>query len=296
MIRSVHTLKSGRALGVAEFGDPASDRVVVFAHAAPGSAEFDPAPVATAAAGVRVIAVERPGYGESELLTDLDAAGAGAAASVDQAAADIAEYLAAIGVAAVSAAGWSAGGRVALALSANYPGLVDRVAVIATPAPEEAVPWVGAENNAMIEPLRQLPVAEAVTSLAATFERFVGARPEPDALMGFVGATDVDAAVLDEPGVRDRLRRMLERSAAQGTTGMAADIVGYTVLDWGFDVAAVASPTLLLYGAADAVVTSAHAEWYAAALPDARIEIVPERGHLVVVPAWERALAFLADG
>lgn len=290
-----YVLKSGRRLGVVEYGAPDSDRVVVFCHPAPGSALFDPDPVATADAGVRVIAIDRPGYGESALLGAADPDGEGAPASVEQAAADIAEYLAFAEVASVGAIGWSAGGRVALALAANYPGLVSRAVAIATPAPDEQVPWVGEDNRAMLEPLRELPVAEAVTSLAGTFERYVGLAPAPEVLMGFVGVTEVDESVLEIAGVRERLLAMLERSTEQGTTGMAADIVGYSILDWGFDPALITAPVLLLAGAGDELVGEEHSAWYASVVPGSVVEVVPDAGHLVVVPAWRIALDFLAE-
>ncbi|MBF4463190.1 MULTISPECIES: alpha/beta fold hydrolase [unclassified Rathayibacter] len=293
MASTVHLLKSGRSLGVSWSGPERAERVVVLCHPAPGSADLDPDPAATARHGVRILSFDRPGYGASSLLTGVDPAGAGAGANPEQAAADIAEYLATAGVASVGAAGWSAGGRVALALSANYPGLVDRVAVIATPAPDEEVPWVGEDNRAMLERLRAEPLDAAVRSLSLILEGAFGPAPDAATMLGMLGASEVDAPVLDAPGVRERLERMLQRAAAQGTVGMAADIVGYMLQGWGFAVEGVASPTLLLYGAEDAVVGCVHGEWYAARLPDSRLEVVPGRGHLLAVSEWDRVLSFL---
>jgi pimeloyl-ACP methyl ester carboxylesterase len=293
MPSTVHVLKSGRPLGVSWSGLEGAERVVVLAHPAPGSSDFDPDPEATARHGVRLLSFDRPGYGASSLLTDLDPAGAGVGASPEQAAADIAEYLATVGIASVSAAGWSAGGRVALALAANYPGLVERVAVIGTPAPDDAVPWVGDENRAELARLADLPLDEAVRSLTRTLEGAFGQTPAPDALLGMLGSGDADTAVLETPGVRERLSRMLERAVAQGALGMAADLIGYGVQEWGFAVESAEPPALLLYGAEDAVAGRRHAEWYAARLPDSRLEVVPGRGHLLAIPEWDRVLGFL---
>ncbi|QHF25547.1 alpha/beta fold hydrolase [Rathayibacter sp. VKM Ac-2804] len=296
MSSTVHTLKSGRALGVTWSGPEDAEHVVVLAHPAPGAAGLDPDPATTARHGVRLLSFDRPGYGASALLTDLDPAGAGAGASPEQAAADIAEYLATVGIASVSAAGWSAGGLVALALSANYPGLVERVAVLGTPAPDDAVPWVGEQNRAMLEQLRELPLDEAVRSLAAALDTAFGPSPSPESLLGVLGGDAADADVLEAPGVRERILAMLERAVAQGNLGQAADIVGYTLQEWGFAVETVDAPALLLYGADDAAVGRLHGEWYAARLPDSRLEVVPGRGHLLAVSEWERVLAFLLPG
>ena len=69
---------------------------------------------------------------------------------------------------------------------------------------------------------------------------------------------------------------------------MAADIVSYTVADWGFDPASIGAPTTCLYGAADLLVPPAHGEWWAARIPAAELDVVDGAGHLVVVPAWPR--------
>lgn len=105
-----------------------------------------------------------------------------------------------------------------------------------------------------------------------------------------------DAAVLAGPGVADRLRTMLDGAVAQGVTGMVADIIGYSLRPWGFEPADVAQPALLGYGTDDERVGVAHGEWYRAALPAARLELVPGVGHLVVVPFWAAALTHLTSG
>jgi pimeloyl-ACP methyl ester carboxylesterase len=62
----------GRAVTVHELtpNAPADAPVVLLCHSAPGSGSFDPDPAATAAAGVRLIAVDRPGYGGSAPVKD----------------------------------------------------------------------------------------------------------------------------------------------------------------------------------------------------------------------------------
>jgi len=287
MDASTFELASGRTIGVTEFGDRTADRVVVLAHPAPGSSIFDPDPIVTGTRGVRMIAIDRPGCGSSELA-------AYEAPTVHRAAADIAEYLAAEGIRTVGVAGWSAGGRVALALAAAHPELVDRVAVVATPAPDPDVPWVGEENRAMLESLRHMPPSEAVVSLAAMFDEFMGAEPSPEETVKAVATPDVDDAVLGE--AHDRLLGMMHGAVAQGNLGMAADIVGYTLLAWGFGPDDVAAKTLLLYGAKDPDIGQAHANWYHSRVPDSQVEMVPDAGHLVLISQWDRVLSHLAPG
>ena len=51
-----------------------------------------------------------------------------------------------------------------------------------------------------------------------------------------------------------------------------------------------------MFGAADPAVGAAHARWWKDALPDARIEMAPGAGHLVLLPLWGRVLSHLAPG
>jgi pimeloyl-ACP methyl ester carboxylesterase len=284
MDTNAFTLSSGRVVGVTEFGDRNSSTVVVLAHAAPGSSAFDPDPTATAAHKVRVIAVDRQGYGLSELDPEN-------APTVASAAADIAEYLASQNITSATAAGWSAGGRVALALAALHPTLVERVAIIATPAPDADVPWVGDDNRAMVESFRSLSPGEAIVALTGMLDEFMGAEPTAESLIASVATPDVDDATVAE--AHDRLAAMLELSAMQGNLGTAADIISYTLLDWGFEPLDVQADAFLFYGEKDPAIGAAHAAWYADQIASAEVEIVVDVGHLLVVPAWEQVLTHL---
>jgi pimeloyl-ACP methyl ester carboxylesterase len=262
---------------------PADAPVVLLSHAAPGAATFDPDPAATS--GVRLIGVDRPGYGDSDPIGDTFA-------DVDMAADDAIAALESLLPAGATAgvAGWSAGGRVALAVAARRPDLVGSVAVIGTPAPDEEVPWYPDEQRAGIDALRGLPAGAAHEALAAAFGPMAGVTG--DDRFGLVGVGEADKEVLAADGVADRLRAMLDAAVVQGFGGMITDVAGYTLRPWGFDPADVQAEVLLGYGAAD-LVGPAHGEWWAKVLPHARLEVLPDVGHLVVVPFWARALAHL---
>jgi pimeloyl-ACP methyl ester carboxylesterase len=281
-------IRNGRTVAVHDLSPHAADDapVLLFCHAAPGSGAFDPDPAVTAARGVRLLALDRPGYGGSDPMTD-GFATIGSAA--DDAAALLARVLPAGATAGV--AGWSAGGRVALALAARHPEVVDRVAAIAAPAPDDEVPWYGDENRAMIDALRGLPPADAVAALTGPFDAML-AGTDGDERFGLAGVAEADAPILT-PEVRTRLRSMLDVATAQGATGMIADIAGYALADWGFAPAEVGADVLLVYGRDDDRVPPAHGRWYRDRLPSAQLETWPGVGHLVVVPAWGRVLDHL---
>lgn len=277
----------GRRIAVHELTPtaPVDAPVVLLNHAAPGAGSFDPDPAATAAHGVRLIGVDRPGYGSSDPIGDRFAT---VDLVADDAIAALESVLPAGAVAGV--AGWSAGGRVAAAVASRRPDLVRRVAMIGTPAPDEDVPWYPDEYRPGIDALRGLPAAQAHAALSAAFAGTVG-----EAGFARLGAGAADAAVLAGDGVAERLTAMLAAADAQGVAGSVADVAGGALRPWGFDPADVRAEVLLAYGAED-FVGPAHGEWWAKVLPHARLEVLPDVGHLLVVPFWTHALSHLACG
>ena len=63
------TRRDGRRVAWSAWGNRAG-QPVVFLHRNPGSRLLDPDPPATAAAGVRLITIDRPGYGGTEPILD----------------------------------------------------------------------------------------------------------------------------------------------------------------------------------------------------------------------------------
>jgi pimeloyl-ACP methyl ester carboxylesterase len=213
---------------------------------------------------------------------------------VGSAADDIAAVLDTLHVERVGIAGWSAGGRVALALAARRPDLVDRVVVVATPAPDEEVPWIDPEQRAELERLRTLGPEEAQTELRSRLRSLVPTDSFSAEALWLLAAVTADEPILRSPGVRHRLGGLLDAAFAQGAAGFAADIAGYCLQPWGFEPEAVEAKTLLLYGSRDALAGPRHGRWWREHLPDARLELAPEAGHLLLIPMWARALSHLA--
>jgi pimeloyl-ACP methyl ester carboxylesterase len=281
-------LKSGRRIALHRLAEGNGQQIVVFCHAAPGAGNLDPNPEETKKRKITLISVDRPGYGESEPV------GGDAWASVAAAADDLVEVLQQLNIGQVGVVGWSAGGRVALALAARRPDLVDRVAILATPAPDEAVPWIPEEQKQGLEALRSLPPSQVHRQLGEQLGQMLPENPSNEDLLSLLGKSPADDGVLAIPGVSDRLASMLKAAYAQGTAGLAADIAGYCLRPWGFEPADVHAKTLCMYGAKDPVAGPRHGTWWQKNLPQARLEMVPDAGHLLVFPMWKRVLSFLA--
>ena len=277
-------------LATAGIVDGDVERTVVFCHSAPGAGIFDPDPVATQARDVTLLAVDRPGYGGSDPMPEDEWASVGSAAD------DIGSVLDGLRVRRAGVVGWSAGGRVALALAARRPELVDRVVVAATPAPQEAVPWISPDYERELQSLRGLPPSAVHAALAHRLSALVPGDPLSDAALELVATGAVDAEAANLPGTRARLGEMLRIAFMQGPDGLAADLAGYCLQPWGFEPGEVEAKVLLLYGSRDTVAGPKHGRWWKEQLPDSRLEVVPGAGHLLIVPMWHRVLSHLAPG
>jgi pimeloyl-ACP methyl ester carboxylesterase len=82
-------------------------------------------------------------------------------------------------------------------------------------------------------------------------------------------------AMMTAPGVQDALLQRLEQ---------------FTLPDPEPDLARVTAPALLLWGAADVMVPAAHAARFEAAMPDARVVILEDAGHMPMEEAPEDSL------
>jgi pimeloyl-ACP methyl ester carboxylesterase len=265
-------LPDGRTLAYAEWGDPAGEPVVLL-HRSPGSRLFDPGPDATAA--VRLITVDRPGYGRT------DPAGEPSFSAVAD---DLAALAEALDLREVALMGWSGGGQFALA---SLPALADRVAsltLMCTPAPDEAIPWYPEESRPMLPALRADPVA-ALPMVAQGFEAMMA---DPDGL----GATDpspADAETRALPGLLEAHTAMMREAGRQGAAGVAFDVVAGGRGD-PLPLEAVNVPTRLWYGAADEYIRPEHGRWYAERIAGSRLEEVENAGHLLPVLSWPEIL------
>jgi pimeloyl-ACP methyl ester carboxylesterase len=281
-------LQSGRRVAVHRATARGTDqRIVVFCHSAPGAGSFDPDPVETRRRKVRLLSVDRPGYGGSHPVAAREWA------TVASAADDLAAVLDALQVERVGVAGWSAGGRVALALAARRPDLVDRLVVLATPAPDSDVPWIAPDERGELEQLRGLAPDEAHAVLGRRLGSAIPEDPSSPEAFWLLGIGPPDEAALRTDGVAARLGEMLRAAFVQGARGLAADIAGYCLHPWGFEPGDVQAKTLLLYGSRDALAEPRHGRWWQSRLPDAHLEVAPGAGHLLVVPLWARVLSHL---
>ena len=257
--------RDGRAIGLTGAGDPLADRLVIMCHPSPGAGDFDPDPGVTLAWGLHVIGLDRPGYGGSDPLPD------GAAANFSDHADDVADFVTQslrnareiepINFGQIGIVGWGTGGLVALALAARHPHLVDRVAVLDTPAPR-------------------------------SFPR--GVLPGPPYGVESLGISP-DDPVLQTPSVEHRLERMLQSARSHGDAGARFDHDAYASRDWLEHLALIRAQVLLIYGEEHPVTSpDSDGRWYARRVPGSRVVRVENGRAVSIITQWQKILAHVA--
>ena len=135
----------------------------------------------------------------------------------------------------IGVAGWSAGGRIALALAARHPQLVNRVVVLGTPAPHEHIPWIPRDQHLLLERLGGMPPATARTTIMQHLTAIIPSEMRDETALSLLAVSANDDMALAQPATRDRLRQMLTAAFTQGAVGLASEITGYGLHPWGFE-------------------------------------------------------------
>jgi pimeloyl-ACP methyl ester carboxylesterase len=265
-------LPDGRTLGYASWGEPEGIPVLLLGTS-PGSRLFCPDLPATLAAGVRLVTVDRPGYGRSDPALH---------PSMARWVADTGALVDHLRLGRFGLVGWSGGGHFALATAAGLPERVTAVALAGTPAPanDQQAGWPPEEIRQLVGLVRKDPEG-AVEGIDAANQWYPADPQSPMQLWSAPG----DQAVGNLPQVAEAMAVMLREGARQGATGMVYDIVAGS-LDWGFPLAEVRAPVALWYGTLDPVVPPEHGNYYAQRLPNASQVRTRAADHLLAIPLW----------
>jgi pimeloyl-ACP methyl ester carboxylesterase len=257
----------GRRVGWSEWGDPQGPAVLLL-HRNPGSRLLDPDPAATAS--VRLITLDRPGYGRTDPIDDPTFAAV---------AADVGAVADELHLDEVAVIGWSGGGMFALETAAFLDERLRSLSLVCTPAPDDEIPWMPDDFRPLIASIAVDPSA----ALAAVTEAcsFYGDNPES---MVASDPSDADADVRAVPVVSDALAAMMREGARQGAIGMASDIVAGCRGDRP-SLDKLRFPVRLWYGEADWIGPE-HGHWYADRIDGSRLNVVAGAGHLLPLLRW----------
>jgi pimeloyl-ACP methyl ester carboxylesterase len=266
-------MENGRELSFKTWGEKKGLPVVVH-HGTPGSGSlFAPWIKHAESRGLQLISYDRPGYGGS--TPDPGRSVADAARDV----AAIAEFL---GLQRIAVWGASGGGPHSLACAALLPDLVVAGATLASPAPYAApgLDWLAGMGQDNIEEFGA--ALEGRDSVAKYIEGQVPALLSSDTeemvveMRSLLSPIDA-AAFTDDFG--DYLLENLRAGIEQRRDGWIDDDQAF-IQDWGFDIAEIKIPVLIVHGGQDKFVPLSHSEWLAGHIGTAETSFFPDEGHL----------------
>jgi len=283
MERFVET-PDGRTLAVEDAGDRGGRPVMVHVGTPGGRRLYGPRTLADAERrGLRLISYDRPGYGGSTPQPGR---------SMADCAGDVRVICAALGISRLAMWGLSGGGPHVLACAALLPDLVPAAASLASPAPYDAagLDWMSGFSQAAIDEAR-LTLADQ-TEARAWFrkerEKMLAAPAAEVALDMQAGDAGADLALLTDEVVS------MQQALAPGIEGSWDDCVAQ-LTPWGFDVAQISVPVLLLHGGQDQAVPFGHGQWLASHIPGAEAWFFEEERHGLRESHIEDVHAWLID-
>jgi pimeloyl-ACP methyl ester carboxylesterase len=273
---------NGRRLAYDEFGDPEGAPVLLCHGWMASRLTRHPDDRLTASLGVRLIAVDRPGIGRSQpdaaktLLTCAD---------------DLVAAADHLSIDRFAVIGHSGGGPYALACAHAHPDRVASVAIASGFAPfDRPDPYTGMTSRmrGFVRLLRAAPW------LAGPFMRSAPRRFRADADKAFAkqfgDLCESDQKALEKPENRALLLASAVEALRAGHAGVAAESQLLFVRPWGFSPADVQPHVDLWYGGADTIVPPEMGSYLDRTLPDSRLTVVPDEGHMLYVSHWGEIL------
>ncbi|HKF37163.1 MAG TPA: alpha/beta hydrolase [Ktedonobacteraceae bacterium] len=280
--KQIH-LRDGRALGYAEFGDPAG-RPVFFFHGFPGSRlQRYPDDAIAIASGVRIITIDRPGFGLSSFqpgrkLLDWPA--------------DVAQLAGALGIDRFAAIGLSGGGPYLLACAYKIPGYLTSATVVSCLSPlgqPGVTRGMDLSDRIVYSIARRAPWWLMRFALGPVVRK-VQRDPAGASKRLPRSAPQADKDVFARPSVQAMDYEDLIESYRSGVDGVSWEAMVLT-RPWGFRLEDIHMKIYLWQGEADRTVPVSMAKYLARTLPECEARFIPGEGHMLMFNYWREILA-----
>ena len=266
-------LKDGRALGYADYGDPAG-RPLFYLHGFPNSrVGAQMAGAVAARRGIRLIAPDRPGIGLSDFKPGR---------AIGDWPADMLELVDALGIDRFALMGMSGGGPYVAACALKIPERLTAAAIVSGVAPFDepaATADLSRWDRMRLGLGRRFPWMTRVSLwlVAQGMRRF----PDRMVSLGSRSLSASDKAVLARPEVRAAIIDDYVEAFRQGTRGTAWDARLY-LRPWGFRLEEIAMEVHLWQGEEDRVIPPSMGRYQAQTIPNCRARFYPGEGHFLI--------------
>lgn len=267
-------LSDGRTVACLALGEPEGSPVLYF-HGYPGSRlEGRLAAEPARRHGLRVIAPDRPGFGQSTFLRGR---------TISAWARDTTELADRLGLERFAIAGVSGGGPYALACAALIPERLSRVALVSALGPTQqkahTQDMVRLNRLALRLAARMPLLTRFAIGLAA---RLVRRHPERYLAHMMLSVPPADREVLADPNYRTLFADSTAEALRQGGRGVGWELM-LLARPWDFQLQEVPVPVRIWQGLADNIVPAAMARHLAAALPNNECHYLEGEGHLSLI-------------
>jgi pimeloyl-ACP methyl ester carboxylesterase len=283
-------LIDGRTLAFAEWGDQEGPAVVYF-HGTPHSRLWCPDIVATHAAGVHLVTVDRPGYGRSDPLP--------AESTIRDWTDDMVQLADALGVARFGVVGWSGGALYAAACAAAIPERLTGAGEIGGAGwPVDEQPGVLDELDGASRQVHERARTDRLAAVRLAEELNAGWITEwqsrPESVMDGTASPE-DIRHFEDSVWAANFFDAVREALRPGPRCYAWDAVAQLGW-WGFTLEDVAPRFCLWHGAHDEHERMASVAYWASRMPDARVTIWEDSGHFAVVDHWGEILRAVIGG
>ena len=284
MMRDDHQiqLQDGRLLGYAVYGDPVG-KPVFFFQGTPSSRLIHPDEDLTRSLGVRLVMMDRPGFGLSDFqprrrLLDWPS--------------DVAEVADLFGFDRFFVVGISGGGPYVAACAYRIPGRLAGAAIVSSmgpvdapgatrgmPAIRRAGALVGRHTPCLLRPL-------------IWFTSNPRRNPERFFARNTAHNPPADQVLLAQPGFRKMLMASYAEATRNGIQGYAWE-VQILAQPWGFRLEDIETRIDLWHGEEDTSTPPAMARYMDKVIPNCRATYLPNEGHFLLFTHWEEILTAL---
>lgn len=265
----------GRMLAVTTGGDPAGRPVLIHMGTPNSRLLYPPHERDAAERGLWLICYDRPGYGGSSPhpgRTVADCAG------------DVRAICAALGIGRLAMWGISGGGPHVLACAALLPDLVAAAASLAGVAPYDAegLDYFAGMGQSNVDDIKLFLTDETASRAKLETEREDMLAATPDGLATEMATllTPTDAAALTGE-LAGFITSAMHDGLALSAEGWWEDNCMH--LPWGFELADISVPVLVMQGREDMFVPFGHGEWLAGHIPGAEARLLDHDGHLTLM-------------
>lgn len=280
-------LEDGRLLGYAVYGDPEGWPIFYF-HGFPGSRlEAQLADRVAARMGIRLIALDRPGFGLSDFKPRR---------TIFEWPDDVVKIADALGINRFATIGVSGGGPYAAACALKIPQRLTAVAIVCGLGPLDTpngTDRMVRANHLIFFLGRRLPWLAKISLWRIAYQ--VRRNPEGTLRRMIVALPDPDKAVLARPEVKTAMKDNVVEAFRGGSRGAACELLLYT-RPWGFLLEDIATRVNLWHGEQDVSVPPTMGQYQARTIPNCRAIFYPGEGHFsLVINHMEEVLSGLLE-